>query len=363
VRIESVREPALVSPPPTFRDKDVFHDTEGRVFVAHGFIQPSDRVISYLKYVPSPAGKWKRRESNYERVFSGGAESAGKGFQLTDSKYIVEDSHLGASLLEVPKGSISKYFSPELRLKEIIHEGPNDILEERTKALAEILHDTLRIPYDRLGVTGSIAWKGHNPEFSDINMNVYGKEMTTLLQNGYNKVVDENSNVRFRLPEEWNGTISRVLKRSPTLTKSELFSMFTRRKEFCIDDFYIGVMPVLLPEEVPIHHGSESYTTLISEPIHVKVNVIESDYSPFTPALFAVDSDSVSEIGGAKISRLMIYDGALKDLFQNGDRLEICGIPQRVMPESGSLLRPFHQIMVGTVVGAGKEFVRVIKHA
>ncbi|UCE11680.1 MAG: hypothetical protein JSW61_07060 [Candidatus Thorarchaeota archaeon] len=361
-----MREPALVPPPQTFRDKDVFHDAKGRVFVAHGFIQPSNRVISYLKYIPSSSGKWVKGTSNYERVFSGGAESAAKGMQMIDSDYVVEDSHLGTSLLEVPRESISKYFSPELRLKEIVNEGPNDTLEERTKSLAETLHDTLDIPLDRIGVTGSIAWKAHNPALSDINMNVYGKEMASLLQNGYDKVVDDNNNVRFRRPEEWKGTISRLLTRSPMLSEEELLSMFVRRKEFCIDDFYIGVMPVLFPDEVPICHGMESYKSLVSEPIRVRMSVVESEYSSFTPALFTVDTKPVPEIGNVKISRLMIYDGALKDLFRNGDHLEVCGIPQRVEPaldESRSPVHPFHQIMVGTKAGAGKEFVRVAEYA
>jgi predicted nucleotidyltransferase len=302
----------------------------------------------------------------YERVFSGGAGSAAEGMQGLESDYIVEDSHLGTSLLEVPRGSISKYFSPEQRLKEIIDKGPIDALENRTKAMADVLHDTLSIPMNRIGVTGSIAWKAHNPDFSDINLNVYGLEAARYLWHGYDKVVDENSNVRFRLPDEWKGTISRLRMRSPTLTKKELLSMFARRKEFCLDDFYIGVMPVLLPEEVPISHGSESYDMLTSVPIRVRMSVEESEYGSFTPALYRVDSDPVPEIGGAKTTRLMIYDGALKDLFRDGDRLEVSGILQRVMPiteESGIIKEPFYQIMVGTKVGVGKEFVRVTKYA
>jgi predicted nucleotidyltransferase len=286
--------------------------------------------------------------------------------QMVNSDYIVEDSHLGTSLLEVPRESISKYFSPELRLKEIINEGPNDTLEEKAKAFAEIIHDTLGIPFDRIGVAGSIAWKAHNPEFSDINMNVYGTEMASLLQNGYDKFVDNNNNVRFRRPEEWKGTVSRLLKRSPMLSEEELLSMFVRRKEFCIDDFYIGVMPVLFPDEAPIRHGTESYKTLASEPIRVKMSVVESEYRSFTPALFTVDTNQVPEIGDIKISRLMIYDGALKDLFRNGEHLDVCGIPQRVEPvsdESGSPVHHFYQIMVGTKAGAGKEFVRVTEYA
>jgi predicted nucleotidyltransferase len=302
-------------------------------------------------------------DTRYERVFSGGSDSAAKGMQGLESDYIVEDSHLGASLLEVPRDNILKYFSPELRLKEIMDEGPNDTLEDRTKAMADILRDTLNIPLDRIGVTGSISWKAHNPEFSDINMNVYGLEMTRHLRNGYNKVVDENSNVRFRSADEWKGTISRLMKRSPSLTETELLTMFARRKEFCINDFYIGVMPVLLPEEAPIHHGTERYDTLISETIRVQVSVVESEYRSFTPALFTVDSDPIPEIGGGKITRLMIYDGALKDLFQDNDRLEVSGIPQRVVPESSSLQESFYQIMVGTKVGAGEEFVRVTEYS
>lgn len=354
-----MNEPALVKPPQVFRDKDIFHDQEGRVFIAHGFIQPVGRVISYLKYTPSETGRWQVRHQFYDRVFTGGSKDVLEGMARVPSDYLVDDSHFGTELLEVPQGAIAKYYNPELRLKEILKADSLDTLEKRAKEIAEVLHDTLGIPFDTMGVTGSIAWKAHNPSFSDINMNVYGLEMSNRLRLGYDAVIKENSHVRLRTVEEWTkGTIERLRTRVPSLTRDELTFLFQRRKELCIDDFYVGVMPVLLPDEAPIKHGTERYEQLTSEPIRVEMELEVTDYSSFTPAVFNVESSPLDTIRGERVTRVLVYDGAFKDLYLTGDRVEVSGILQRVTVSEG--LEVFYQMMVGTKAGAGSGYIRVI---
>ena len=47
--------PAIIDLPNRVRDRDIFRDKQGRMFVTLGYIQPPDRILSFLKYVPGCA--------------------------------------------------------------------------------------------------------------------------------------------------------------------------------------------------------------------------------------------------------------------------------------------------------------------
>ena len=87
-------------------------------------------------------------------------------------------------------------------------------------------------------------------------------------------------------------------------------------------------------------------------------------YSSFTPALFDCESHPLDLLDGDRVSRLMVYDGAFKDLFKDGDRVEVHGTLQQVVPVSpDGTEKSFYQMMVGTKAGAGREFIRVVEPA
>lgn len=357
-----VNHPALVSLPERVRDRDVFHDKNGRVYVTLGYIQPVNRILSFFKYAPHPDGRWASGEQRYERIFWGGGASASEGMTKAPDDYLVYDEHFGTELLEVPRDDVGKYFSPEIRLKEILDEGAKDPLEKSVGDMAEILHDTLGIPLDRMGVTGSIAWKAHDPSFSDINMNIYGFETAWHLQNGYDEVAEQNTHMRLRELHEWERTMSRVVARIPVLPVEDMKTLFTRRKGLLCNERSIGVMPILLPDEAPIMHGSESYTTVTSSPVRVEMEIDSDKYGLFLPALYEGHSSSLDVIEGNHVSRIMVYEGSFRGLIRKGDKVEVSGIIQRVKPTGGSG-ETFYQLMVGSKAGAGKEFIRLFRKA
>lgn len=356
---------ALVNLPEKVRDRDVFHDRMGCVYVTLGHLQPYDRILSILKYSPDPNGRWQSDNIRYRRLFRGGVGSAVEGMNQAPSEYLVRDPHLGATLLEVPRNHVTKYFSPEKRLKEILSHGTNDALEESARRMSEVLHDVLGIPFNRLGVTGSIAWNAHDTAFSDINMNIYGLEMSKRLQEGYDYVAEKNGHVRLRVLSEWERTMSNILTRIPSYSAGDLRTLFSRKKELYCGEQYIGVAPVLLPNEAPIKYGSESYQSLRSKPVTIEMDIQKDDYGIFIPAIYEGTSSPVAQIDGYRVTRIMIYDGSFRGLFREGDRVEVVGSLQKVTParlgQNGGGSIEFYQIMVGTKQGIGRELIRIVE--
>jgi predicted nucleotidyltransferase len=138
----------------------------------------------------------------------------------------------------------------------------------------------------------------------------------------------------------------------------DLENLFTRRKALCLDDVCIGITPILLPDEVPIQYGSESYTPITSKPVTITVDIENADFGLFHPAIYDVTTQSLEVIDRNPVSRVMVYDGAFGGLLRTGDHVEVAGTLQRVVPASSDT--PFYQVMVGTKTGAGLEYIRLL---
>ena len=346
--------------PKQVRDRDVVHDIDGRVFVTLGYIQPQGRIICFLKYIPDRDGDWHSGSTSYRRVFWGQVSSVVEGMSLVPSMYLVDDPHFHTELLELPRQNVGRYFSPELRLREIIHEGPVDELEAGAMRLAEIIHDTLGISFDSLGVTGSISWKAHDPKRSDINMNVYGFREAWRLQEGYDEIAEQNRCVRvgdFRGKRSGDFTSS---SKMPTSVSNAFETLSSRRREFYLGGRGVGVMPVLQPAQAPIRYGEEHYKPLVENPVTISMEIEDSKYGIFMPAIYEGTSEPTNATLGNIVTRIMIYDGVFRGLLRPGDEVDVTGKLQRVEPTSGKRgrdKRAFYQIMVGTKDGYGKEFI------
>jgi len=345
--------PAIIDLPDRVRDRDIIRDHHGRIFITLGYIQPTERILSFLKYVPHKDGRWQADGIRYKRLFWGSVDSTVEGMPLLPHDYVVFDRHFQTELVEPPRTAIQEYFSPELRLKEIIDE-PKDEMEELVQRAAMTLHDELKIPFENLGIAGSILWKGHNPEYSDINMNIYGFKESWTLQKNYSNLESEESQCRLRDLAEWNRAIDRVQARIAIISMDELQVLFARRNALCVSDRCIGITPILRPEEVPIEHGSESYTTLKDVPAKIITSVETADYGIFHPALYDIDPTVVE---GVQVSRIMVYDGAFCGLLRGDDRIEVSGTLQKV--NSSETENEFYQLMVGTKTGSGKEYIKL----
>ncbi|MGY5881484.1 MAG: hypothetical protein RTV31_14625 [Candidatus Thorarchaeota archaeon] len=346
--------PAIIDLPDRVRDRDIFRDIQGRMFVTLGYIQPLDRVLSFLKYVPDKEGKWQAGDIQYKRIFWGSVDSTVEGMSTLPQNYTVFDLHFQTDLVEPPRTMIKDYFSSEQRLGEIIEE-PKDVLEELVQKAAETIRDELKLSMDNFGISGSILWKGHNPKYSDINMNIYGFKESWILYDNYANLENKETQTRIRNLPEWNRGMERVKKRIPYLDMTDLQTLFSRRKAIYVKDQCIGITPILKPEEAPIIHGSESYTTLTQNPVKLSMVVENADYGIFHPAILLTEPATIDEI---TVTRIMIYDGAFGGLFKNGDRIEVSGTLQKVTQTDTGV--ESHQLMVGTKAGSGKEYVRLL---
>jgi predicted nucleotidyltransferase len=172
--------------------------------------------------------------------------------------------------------------------------------------------------------------------------------------------------MRLRQVSEWTDLILRIVDRVDNFNFEDMHVLFQRRKELCCEGKCIGIMPILYPEESPILYGSESYEVVHSEPVRVNLEIENTDYGIFLPALYEANSNPLEIIDGNRITRLMVYEGSFRALIRLGDKLDVVGTLQKVYPnpnyqKTDEESEAFYQIMVGTKQGAKSEFIRVIQ--
>ena len=169
-----------------FRDRDFIRTREGFLFCVVGPYHPSDRVISYLKYVPSKLGMWGNNEEQFKRVMRAYTiPSLVETFRLLENdspQYLFHPPVYNINMTAVPPEYITKHYRPEETLAEILNQTRLDPLQKKLKDFVSFLARTSGVALESFGVTGSILLNIHKPEFSDMDVTIYGFENSSKMK-------------------------------------------------------------------------------------------------------------------------------------------------------------------------------------
>ena len=156
-----------------YRDHDHIKTTEGMIFTVIGNVHPPNRVIAYLKYIPSS------RKERFKRIL--------KHYTMRDIEYtlhylsktsphhLFRDNTLYFQFSAPLISNIKEHYKPEDRLNKIIASG-RDKLERTAKELIFLLSEHSGVSINNFGITGSILLGIHNLHYSDIDLTVYGRD-------------------------------------------------------------------------------------------------------------------------------------------------------------------------------------------
>ena len=163
-------------------------ETEARVlFDVKGLVHPPSRVIAFIRYFPYETGERTRSGVTYGKVYS-----LSKRYELLRKRfpqYLVYDTVFDEMLCEVPVQDIKKHHKPIEILRELRNSQRLDTLEGKALQLAKLLRSEANIPWNCIGISGSIAVNLHTPT-SDIDLVVYGSENCRKVYAAFNKMLN-----------------------------------------------------------------------------------------------------------------------------------------------------------------------------
>ena len=335
------------------KDRDFIETVEGFFFCIVGYLHPPDKYTAYLKYIPSKTGKWGT-SVRYERALEYyHAVKVYKTIRFLEKKYphyihYCPVRHIKISM--VPREAIKKYYSAKERLKEILKES-RDPLEREVCELVHFLSEISGLKTRDFGVTGSILIKIHNPNFSDIDLTVYGARESFKLREAMENL-SENSLVkkpgRDRL-EEWIKALFDRFKIPP----KEARIIAQRRWNYgFFRERYFSVHPIRKDYEITEKYGDKYYFPI--KTVEGICTISDASESFFLPAIYKVENVRGINV---EIEEIVSYEGIFSGIAFEGEDVKFKGKLERVEPRRGE---PYYRVVIGTAEVPDNYLVPVI---
>ncbi len=344
----------------SFRDRDYLETEEGFFFTVVGNIHPKDKVIAYLKNIPSRSGKWGSGKRRYERSLKyytmNHLKETLNFLALHHPHYIQELKAENIIFSVVPINRIRKHYRPEARLINLSKKKDLDTLENKTIELVNFLAKTSNVQSSCLGVTGSILIDIHNPTFSDIDLTVYGKKNSFALKEALQQLMKQEKSPIKKLTnenlKEWCKKKSELFP----LTIEETYKIYQRRwNRGTFKGTLFSMHPIKTEKETLKKYGDTSFTPMGI--IEAKAQVINSSDAIYMPAVYLVrDVQIFFGPNVQKIEEVITYEGLYKDLVYDGEYLLCRGKLEKVEDKRDG--RTYHRIVIGSSEAAGNDYIK-----
>jgi hypothetical protein len=344
-----------------FRDRDFVRTREGFFFCVVGPFHPPDRIISYLKYVPAKLGLWGKGEKKFKRVMqSYTIPSLLETFSLLERncpQYLFYSPFYNITMTAVPQKYIVEHYKPEEKLAQLLQASSLDSLQKKLTRFTSFLAERSEVPSNFFGVTGSILLNIHRPEFSDIDITVYGLKNSLAVKEALTEAYSSSSSPVKRL--EGNSLKSWCEKKAQRypLTPDEALRIYERKWNIgFFDDTPFSIHPVKLEHEVTEEYGDKTYHPV--GPATIRAVVCENSDCLFLPSVYRVKEVNIVE--GSQVTdvkEVVSYESLYDNLAQVGESIVARGKLEQVVDRKTG--HEYHRILVGSPEGRGLEYIKL----
>ena len=343
-----------------FRDRDFLQTKDGFFFCVVGQVHPPNRIISYIKYVPSETGLWSNGQKKYGRIFRKYTiPDLIKTFNFLEKnypQYMFYSPVDKITLTAVPYEYITKHFQPEMKLAKLKQTKNLDSLQIKLIRFTKFLEEISNLPERSFGVTGSLLLDIHDPSFSDLDLVVYGREESWKLK----KALTENSRSEL-IMKRLNGTALKnwCIKKTKQypLSFKEALDLYGRKWNLGIfENKWVSIHPVKLDKEIRRDYGQETYCP--SGQVTIEASVTDNSDSIFLPAIYEVND--VNFLKGNPVddvTKIVSYEGLYDSLADNDERIEVRGKLEKVVNQEKNQI--YYRVVVGSSEGKGKEYIKL----
>ncbi len=339
-----------------FKDRDYLLTVEGLFFCVVGYVHPSDRVISYPKYVP----KKKTGEENiYKRILPFYTiqclKDALNYLRKEYPHYIFQDETSNLEFSAVPLQNIKEHLCPEQGFIKLLHKDRKDSLESKAVEAISTLAECSGVRLDFFGITGSILLGIHNPKFSDVDIIVYGRNNSlkvkeTLLEFYKNQKSDFKKFFGEKL-KNWCRDKARLYP----LSEAEAEKLYRRIWNRGIyKETFFSIHPTRLDEEVKEKYGEKIFSQ--NGLIEIEATVKNVEESMFIPSVYGVEDVTVRSGLKVDVVEVVSYEGLYGGIFEEDERIVVKGVLEKV--EERKTKEFYWRVVVGSLKAEGKDYIK-----
>lgn len=287
------------------------------IFEVKGIIHPRNKIIAYLRYIQDDEGD-RQLESGikFRKVYN--LIDRNEILRTKYQQYLWLDEKRGREFQAIPIECISFVLNPTDGLRHLLDMGSHVTdLQKACCSLAELLVDQADLDWSDIGVTGS-QLVGLSSQKSDIDLVVYGSKSARKIHSLLKAKLDSlteikqyhgdrlKRHVKFRWEkhEHW-------MKALQMIESQKVFQGLFRSYDFFI-------RAVKLPEEIDYNYED---LVIRNEGIQkVSCVVLDDSDSIFTPCIYTVESDNMTEL-----QNLISFRGRFTEHVFAGEAVEARG--------------------------------------
>lgn len=296
------------------RPRDFIYTTDDLFFATTSYLHPEGRILAFLRYIPDCEGERFKNGKRYAKVDS---EQAYTYLKDNYPYYLYDCDNTQVQMMGVPLDKVKEILRPNERLKEIINhysakencnenllnsskndpesEFCNNILLKKVVKVARTFHENAKIPYESMGISGSILPGLYDPENSDIDFVIYGMANHRRAMNLFGQIKDTTENPSFKSIEDdyWKKVYDKRIKDS-TLGFDE-FCWYEKRKNNrgVVDETLFDILATKEWNEITGTFGDTRYEPLGQ--MSVECTVYNALASFDNPAVYKVDDVKIKQ--------------------------------------------------------------------
>lgn len=323
------------------REGDLVEIKAGIVFDVKGFIHPPDKVIAFPRFVPDPSGNRKHKGIAYKKIYvlSERFEFLKRNFP----HYITYNPVFDEKLCEVHVDAVKKHYKPAEKLQKLRSSSSPDKLENLALQLAKLLKENANVPWDAIGISGSIMARLHKPS-SDIDVIVYGSKNCRKVYSTMENLLGEKHGP-FK-PYTRGGLKALFDFRSKdTVVGFEDFVRSESRKvlqgKFMGTDYFIRFVKDW--SEIEEKYGDVQYVNVGYA--RVKAIVVDDSESIFTPCVYKIDDVHVFEGHSFPVTEIASFRGRFCEQARKGEVVIAQGKVERVIDNKRD--REYFRLLLG----------------
>lgn len=315
------------------REGDFIETPEGLIFDVKGLIHPPDRVVAYLRYFEDPSGARRHDGRRYVKVYSLSDRDA--ILRERYPCYIYYDNVFDEWLEGVPNNLIAKHYEPTSKVLNFLKNQPLNGIEKEALMFIQAVHDFSGVPFEKLGISGSILVNLCASE-SDIDVIVYGRKNCRLVHEALGHFMDKQKSgfSRYNLYD-----LKKLyeFRFKDTLMSFSDFCAIENRKsiqgKFMGRDFFVRF--IIDWDEVAESYGDRIYRRVGYSKIKAKIE--DDEDSIFTPCEYAISNvrilDGVS--GASSPIRIVSFRGRFCEQAKKGEWVIAQGKIEKVIEKNG----------------------------
>jgi predicted nucleotidyltransferase len=199
--------------------------------------------------------------------------------------------------------------------------NPADPLERETRDLAQLLAEAAGLPLTAFGISGSILLGLHNPEFSDIDLLVYGAASVRRLRAMIDDLASEEL---VPLPEDRRARWRAETSARFGLDMNAVANLDVRRWHYRLfRGRYVSLHPTRADHEIREAYGDRHYTPLGRAVVEARIT--DATEAGFLPAVYRVADVRWREGGPGPLEEIVAFEGLYGDAADAGEQVLVTG--------------------------------------